>query len=217
MTRKARDRFQRGLAHQLGHPSGLPGRVVAWRLNRFNRPGVATAVRLAAPDPGSAAADIGFGGGVGLRMLLDEVGPTGVVHGVDISTTMLDRARRRYASEHASGRLVLHEAPVTALPLADQSLHAAVTVNTVYFVEDLAAALTELARVLHPGGRVVLGVGDPEAMAALPFTSHGFRIRPIADLIAAMAAAGLTLASHDRLDPDPRSPHFLVGVRPPAD
>jgi arsenite methyltransferase len=40
-------------------------------------------------------ADIGFGGGVGLSLLLDTVGDTGIAHGIDVSPNVLDRARSR--------------------------------------------------------------------------------------------------------------------------
>ena len=61
-------------------------------LNRANRAIVAAAVDALAPAQGQVVADIGFGGGLGLAMLLDRVGSTGGVHGVDISRVMLDRA-----------------------------------------------------------------------------------------------------------------------------
>jgi SAM-dependent methyltransferase len=50
----------------------------------------------------------------------------------------------------------------------------AITVNTIYFVDDLDRACSELARVLRPGGRLVVGIGDPEAMARMPFSAYGF-------------------------------------------
>ena len=49
-----------------------------------------------------------------------------------------------------------------------------------------------------PGGRIVIGVGDPEAMAKLPFTEHGFHLRAIPELEAAILAAGLKLVDHRR-------------------
>lgn len=64
-----RDRFLAGLAAQLGRPDGLRGRLVARMLNRANRANVTAAVEAAGLVPGQTAADIGFGGGVGLPLL----------------------------------------------------------------------------------------------------------------------------------------------------
>src|SRR5687767_7324076 len=72
-------------------------------------------------------------------------------HGVDISGRLLAVARRRLAAS----RFAL--ASVEALPFADRSFDAiACCGSTLSFVDDPAAALRELARVLKPGGRVVL-------------------------------------------------------------
>ena len=44
-------------------------------------------------------------------------------------------------------------------------------------------AFGEIARTVRPGGRAVVGLADPEAMASMPFTAHGFRLRPVDDVI----------------------------------
>ena len=170
-----RQRALEGVAGQLGRPHGLVGRGVAVLLNRGNRPAVAAAADATEAVAGNTVADIGFGGGLGLDLLLQRVGQHGKVHGVEIAEDMLTRARARFTTQIAAGQLMLVSGSLTALPLEDKSLDAAITVNTVYFVSDLDAVCTELARVLRPGARAVLGVGDPEAMARLPFTAYGFK------------------------------------------
>ena len=168
-----RQRALEGVAGQLGRPHGLVGRGVAVLLNRGNRPAVAAAADATEAVAGNTVADIGFGGGLGLDLLLQRVGQQGTVHGVEIAEDMLTRARARFTTQIAAGQLMLVSGSLTALPLEDKSLDAAITVNTVYFVSDLDAVCAELARVLRPGARAVLGVGDPEAMARLPFTPTG--------------------------------------------
>lgn len=187
----------RRLARQLGEPTGWTGRLVARTLNSNNRAMVAAACRAAQPPRSGTVADIGFGGGVGLAVLLDEVGEDGRVHGVEISDTMLDLASRRFRSDVHRGRLQLQRGSLTGLPLEDDSLDAALTVNTLYFVEDLPAAVAELARVLRPGGRVVLGVRDPTVMAGIPVTRHGFRLREPEEIEPELERAGLAVSGED--------------------
>src|SRR3954454_5432876 len=98
-------RFHGGVARQLGHPAGLAGRAIGHRLNKGNRPGIAQAVAALSPTPGSTVADVGFGGGVGLELLLASDAET--VHGIEISTEMLRAARRRFAFDIAAERLGL--------------------------------------------------------------------------------------------------------------
>lgn len=62
------------VAGQLGNPHGLLGKGTALMLNRVNRFLIDEAVAAAAPVVGETVADIGFGGGVGLSLLLDRVG-----------------------------------------------------------------------------------------------------------------------------------------------
>ena len=122
---------------------------------------------------------------------------------------MLSAARRRYHKDVAAGRLQLHQGSLEELPLGEHSIDAAISVNTVYFVPDLNPLFQELARVLRPGGRLVLGVGDPVAMERMPFTAHGFILRPIDEIVStAKTAAGLTLTDK-RLGEKVDSYHLL--------
>ncbi|MEU8895192.1 class I SAM-dependent methyltransferase [Nocardia sp. NPDC048505] len=191
------------LAGQLGNPHGVLGRGVALILNRGNRALIEAAVGAATGD---TVADIGFGGGVGLELLLAR---PGVVHGVEISPDMLARARTTFARDIAAGRLLLSEGSLTKLPCADASLDAAITVNTIYFVADLDAACAELTRAVRPGGAVVIGIGDPDAMAKMPFTPYGFTLRPVDEVRAALERAGCTVR-HEQLPGRPIPAHLLV-------
>jgi len=208
-----RQRFLGGAARQLGRPEGWRGRIVARGLNRGNRSFVAAAVKATGLRPGDTGADIGFGGGIGLELLMAEVGASGAVVGVDLSDTMVDAARRRFADACASGRLSVRQGSLLELPLEAASIDAAVTVNTLYFVEDLPAAFAELHRVLKPGGRAVVGIGDPESMARMPVTAHGFRLRPVEEVLAAMASAGLAEHAVTDFSEGARKGFLLTGSR----
>lgn len=207
-----RDRYRAGVARQLGRPEGLRGRMVARTLNRVNRSVVTGAIDAAALQPGQTAADLGFGGGVGLAMMLDRVGPTGHVQGVELSSTMLAKAQQVHRTAIAAGRMTVQQGSLAALPLADTSVDGLISVNTLYFVDDLEPVYRELARVLRPSGRAVIGVGDPAAMARMPFTEHGFRLRPVEQIEASLRAAGFDV--HDeRIGGGSDAFHLLVGTR----
>ncbi len=202
-----------GVARQLRQPQGIRGRLTARGLNRGNHDVVLAAVTATGLEPGQVAADIGFGGGVGLRPLLDRAGDAGHVHGVELSATMLAMARRRFSQEVAAGRVTLHAGDMVDLPLVSDSLDAAISVNTIYFVDDLKQAIAEIARVLRPHGRVVIGVGDPIAMADMPFAAHGFTLRPIDDLKLLLRTSGFDEPRHERVGEGQRAFHLLVANR----
>jgi ubiquinone/menaquinone biosynthesis C-methylase UbiE len=207
-----RERFLSTVAGQLGHPHGVLSPFVARVLNTGNERAIAAAVEAAAPPRNGVVADIGFGGAVGLRLLLDRLGDNGLVHGIEIADDMLRRARSRFGRDVRSGRLLLSSGSLTALPLDDDSVDALITVNTVYFITELDAAFAELARVLRPGGRAVIGIGDPDVMAKLSFTSHGFTIRPVAEIAAALQHSGLQV-EHHRIEEKPMPRYLIIGRR----
>jgi hypothetical protein len=84
-------------------------------------------------------------------------------------------------------------------------------------VEDLGRAFAELVRVVRPGGRAIVGVGDPEAMSAMPVTAHGFALRPINDLVTVLRGSGFDQVRDERVGADARSFHLLVADKPHSD
>lgn len=205
-----RERILAGFAAQLGKPTGLRGLVVGTMLNRTNRVMTAVAVDALELKPGATAADLGFGGGVGLAMLLERVGPQGHVLGVDLSPTMVRRASGQFDRQIAAGRMYLQLGSLTHLPLEDGSVEGAITVNTIYFIAELDRVFSELARVVTSAGRVVVGIGDTQMMARMPMTAYGYRLRPVDEVVAAAKSAGLLLRDHRRAGEGDDAAHLLV-------
>ena len=104
-------------------------------------------------SPGERVLDAGCGPGFYCLELLEDVGPSGAVVGVDGSAAMLGLAARRCAGYD---NVEFHEADVVSLPVEDAAFDAALTVQVQEYVPDVAASLAELARVLRPGGRAVV-------------------------------------------------------------
>ena len=90
--------------------------------------------------------DLGCGSGVAIPVL-EDLGWT--VTGVDISEEMLERARSR-----APDAELIH-APADALPVADESFDAVVSIWTHTDVEDFPAIVREAARVVRAGSPFV--------------------------------------------------------------
>jgi arsenite methyltransferase len=102
---------------------------------------------------GERILDIGCGPGFFCAELLEEVGPTGSVVGVDSSAAMLSLAERRC---EGLANVVFRQAEATTLPVDDRSIDGAICVQVLEYVADVEAALVEMYRVLRPGGRVVV-------------------------------------------------------------
>jgi ubiquinone/menaquinone biosynthesis C-methylase UbiE len=112
---------------------------------------------LAALDlrAGDRVLDVGVGPGFLAAEMAEVVGRSGLVCGVDVSTSMLALAAGR-ATTPGSAPIELCEAAATAIPHPDAGFDAAVSTQVFEYLPDVPAALAELHRVLRPGGRVVL-------------------------------------------------------------
>lgn len=181
---------QRFLAAQLRRPSGRFGRWVMTRgLNDGNAELIDATVDALALGPGERFLDVGFGGGRSLRRAAAQ--GAGALWGVDFAPDMVREGHRYFAELVSGGRLNLLTADVSALPLRDHLVDAICTTNTVYFWPDLPGALSELARVLAPGGRIAFGyTGRAKMERFSSVTQHGFRTFVPSELEAELRAAG---------------------------
>ena len=106
-------------------------------------------------EPGQNALDIACGTGVLARTVAARVGPAGSVTGVDINPGMLAVAARN------APQIKWENSPAEALPFADNHFDRVVSQFGLMFFEDRPAAVSEMLRVLKPGGRCVVAVWGP--------------------------------------------------------
>jgi ubiquinone/menaquinone biosynthesis C-methylase UbiE len=102
---------------------------------------------------GEQVLDIGVGPGLLACDMAAAVGPSGRVCGIDASSAMLAMSAKRCA---ALPWAEFRTAYASELPFPDESFDAAVSTQVYEYVSDIPAALTELHRVLRPGGRAVI-------------------------------------------------------------
>jgi len=115
--------------------------------------------------PGETVLDLGSGAGIDAFLAAQEVGPSGRVIGVDMTRQMLDRARKNAATTGHTN-VEFREGRLEALPVEDGSVDAVTSNCVINLVPDKAAVFREVARVLKPGGRMV--VADIVLDAPLP-------------------------------------------------
>ncbi len=141
---------------QFGDPQGLMGFAALTAMALKN--GVQNRAALDALDirPGDSVIEIGCGPGVALREALRRVGKGGFVAGIDQSATAAHYAAHSVHSHVLKGRAITMRAGADDLPFRDSFFDRAFAVNTFQFWPDPARALREIARVLAPGGRLVI-------------------------------------------------------------
>jgi SAM-dependent methyltransferase len=106
-------------------------------------------------QPGETVVDLGSGAGIDALIAVRAVGPTGRVIGIDMTPEMLAKARAN--AEHAGADNVeFREGRLEALPVDDASVDAVTSNCVINLVPDKSAVFAEIARVLKPGGRLVV-------------------------------------------------------------
>jgi len=143
------------------------------------------AVELSALRPGGTALDVCCGTGDLTLELARRAGPEGSVVGCDFSERMLELARRK-ASERGLGTARFEWADALELPYEDASFDAVTVGFGVRNLAHLDRGLHEMARVLRPGGRlVVLEITQPRRPPLSVFFSVWFdRIVPLLGAVA---------------------------------
>ena len=156
-------RFEDGAAYEryMGNWSRLAGEMF---------------LKWLAPRPGLRWIDVGCGTGAFTELLVERCAPA-EVQGIDPSRAQLDFARARRAARLAGFR----QGDAAVLPFAEDRFDAAVMALVIFFVPDPARGVSEMVRVVCPGGTV--------ATYAWDILGGGFPLDPIQ---AEMRAMGLT-------------------------
>ncbi len=132
-----------------GHPPNVSGAI-------------ATAIAREAV-PGSRLLELGVGTG---RIALPVAAAGCEVVGIDLSAQMLD-ALARQLGQQSRVRVALVRGDITALPFRARAFDGVMATHVLHLVPDWQAVLDEIARVLRPGGLILLGRDwvDPTSMA----------------------------------------------------
>lgn len=136
--------------------TGLAAAYAKWRSSRVGRVTEQLerdlVLSLAGPLAGRRVLDAGTGDGT---YAIEAAARGATTIGIDLDAAMLDAARRRARERHVEIGLV--RAPIEAMPVDDGAIDVVLAITVLCFVENPVVPLREVARVLAPGGRCVLG------------------------------------------------------------
>ena len=104
-------------------------------------------------ESGATVLDMGCGAGTDLLLAAMRVGPTGRGIGVDMTESMVARARAG-AREAGLANVDVRLGDATELPVADGSVDVLISNGVFNLVPDKERALAEMFRVIAPGGRL---------------------------------------------------------------
>jgi SAM-dependent methyltransferase len=137
-----------GIGYEAGELAGVPGDANLGL-------GCGAPIAHLALRTGETVLDLGSGPGLDALLAAKQVGPAGRVIGVDMTPQMLERARAT-AAKAAARQVEFREGRLERLPVESGSVDAVTSNCVINLVPDKAAVFAEIARVLKPGGRVVV-------------------------------------------------------------
>jgi arsenite methyltransferase len=134
-----------------GETGGLPEQALLASL------GCGNPVAVADLREGERVLDLGSGGGLDVLLSARRVGPAGFAYGVDMTDDMLSLARAN-AAQAGVTNVEFRKGEIEALPLPDASVDVVISNCVINLSTDKPAVISEMFRVLVPGGR--LGITD---------------------------------------------------------
>jgi arsenite methyltransferase len=141
--------------------AGIAGRLAEADLNL----GCGVPTRHAALRPGETVLDLGSGAGNDAFIARHEVGPEGLVLGVDMTGEMVAKARAN-AAKLGYQNVEFREGQIEQMPVESGSIDIVISNCVLNLVPDKGRAFAEMFRVLRPGGRFC--VSDIVATGELP-------------------------------------------------
>jgi arsenite methyltransferase len=130
---------------------GLPDAAVLASL------GCGNPIAVAELNEAETVLDLGSGGGIDVILSAKRVGPTGVAYGLDMTDEMLALAQQN-ARDAGISNVHFLKGVIEQIPLAAGSVDVVISNCVINLSVDKPAVLTEIARVLRPGGRI--GISD---------------------------------------------------------
>ncbi len=105
--------------------------------------------------PGETVLDLGSGAGIDVFLAAQDVGPSGHVIGIDMTSEMIRRAREN-AAKHGIENVEFRRGDIEAMPVDDTSVDVVISNCVINLAPDKRAVYSEMHRVLRPGGRFVV-------------------------------------------------------------
>ena len=108
------------------------------------------------PKPGERLLEVGSGSGLLCRMIAPQLQPNGCMVGVDISPDFSAEAQKYAHQSEFEGQITFNSGKAEALPYQAAIYDGAFAARLLLHASDPDAAVSELARVVKPGGRAVV-------------------------------------------------------------
>jgi ubiquinone/menaquinone biosynthesis C-methylase UbiE len=163
------------LGRQLKKPIGETGIGVAENMNKANTSIYKFAFSLIQIKEDANILEIGAGNGNFIKNYFG-LNPKITLTAIDYSETMCSSIINLNKELVKENRLIVKCEDSLSMSFANESFDIVLTINTLYFWEDIESQLEEIYRVLKPDGILLIGYGPKCNMKDLKFTEEVFKL-----------------------------------------
>lgn len=138
----------------LGYDGDELAQIPALSTERFA--GVGNPLAIGPVDPGETVLDHACGAGMDLLLAARRTGASGRAIGIDMTPAMVTCARDAALQSGLEAQVEVHQGVYEELPVADGSVDVVISNGVLNLAPDKRQVLSEICRVLRPGGRLYL-------------------------------------------------------------
>jgi ubiquinone/menaquinone biosynthesis C-methylase UbiE len=153
------DKVKRFVDNQYGSPKGIIGTYIGEKMVKQHKPETVWTIELLNIQKSENVLELGCGSGYAMKLILEQ-NRVGKVVGLDLSPTVIRSAmiRNKQAINEEKANLV--QANVKSLPFENEQFDKVFSIHSIYFWDELSVAISEIYRVLKPGGSLILTLCD---------------------------------------------------------
>lgn len=161
------------IAAQLRQPSGEYAIEVGKKMNEGNHDINLYTIKALNLKMGDNILEIGMGNGLFIKNIV-QADNTITYTGLDFSEIMIDEAEKLNEIFVKSGQVKFILGNAEKLPFENELFDKIFSVNTIYFWDQPGLVLSEIHRVLKPGGQIIISIRPKSVMQHYPFAKYGF-------------------------------------------
>lgn len=204
---------RRLLSQQARRPSGFIGRFVMsnifTKVNHDLNCFVEATLNL---QPSNHVLEIGFGPGKLINKMAS-ITTEGHIEGIDFSESMLAEAFKNNEQYISLDKVGIQKGDCRELKYGNNTFDKVCSVNTLYFWNPPEKYLSEIYRVLKPGGHVVLGIRNAEQMSTLALDKNIFNTYSLNEAVDLLLNAGFANAHFQEKEGTPFTSYCVVGTK----
>lgn len=189
------------VADQLRKPTEGFAEEIGEKMNAVNAPLYDLTIEAMQLQDRDKVLEIGFGTGKFFGKLFSEAEGLKIT-GIDFSDAMVAMAKANNRVFTASGKLSLKRGSSASISFPDGTFDKVFCNMVIYFWDQPDAHLSEVHRVLKPGGIFYTGFRTRESMQVFPFVEHGFNLYGVEEWQNILDRNGFSvLQTHSAIDP----------------